>query len=120
MRLNNDCIRDVLLYIEDNTDYKKRFINIDKLLTDLDYDENTLFYHISMISQANLVDKVVYADNKPISTSSLSWNGHQYLDNIRDDKVWSMVKDKTKNLASVSLNVLIPLASKLLENMLFN
>ena len=122
MRLNNDCIRDILLYVEDNTDLEKSVIDIDKLSEALSnkYNENALYYHIKMISQADLVDNVFFAEDRPYTISSLSWEGHQYLDNIRDEKVWNILKDKTKDLSSVSLKILIPVASKIIENMLLH
>lgn len=121
MKLNNDCIRDILLFIESNTDFEKPFINSDALITNLQsYDKNTIYYHIKMISQAELVDKVTFADNRPFLVYNLSWEGHQYLDNIRDDKVWKLLKEKTNQLSSVSLKILISLAPKLIEKYLFN
>lgn len=119
MRLSNDCIRDILLYIENNTDSKRISINLSELIQNLNYDENTLRYHMRMIAQAKLVDASSFTADSAI-LSSLSWEGHQYLDNIRDDKVWTILKDKTKNLSSVSLKVLIPVASKIIENMLLH
>lgn len=121
MKLNNDCIRDILLFIESNTDFEKLFIDPDALVNSLQsYDKNTIYYHIRMISQANLVDNVLFAGNEPYTISSLSWEGHQYLDNIRDDKVWKLLKEKTNQLSSVSLKILISLAPKLIEKYLFN
>ncbi|MGN9161248.1 DUF2513 domain-containing protein [Clostridium sulfidigenes] len=118
MRLNNDCIRDILLYIEANTDYEKSCINSDVLVKDLKYDKNTIFYHICMIRQARLVDNVSFADNEPKLISRLSWQGHQYLDNIRDNKVWRLLKEKTSKLSSVSLSLLIQLAPTVLQQYL--
>lgn len=118
MRLNYDCIRDILLYIEDNTDYEKECVSSDELLDNLSYDKNTLFYHIDMISQAELVDDVCYADNEPQIISRLSWEGHQYLDNIRDDGIWKTVKEKASSIGSTSLKLLIPLSESIVKQKL--
>lgn len=121
IRLNIDCIRDILLYIESNTNFEKSLLDVDTLVNSLkNYDADTLYYHIKMISQANLVDKVSFADSRPFFISSLSWEGHEYLDNIRDTKIWTMLKDKTNKLSSISLKVLISLAPKLIEQYLLN
>ncbi|HBJ1648221.1 TPA: DUF2513 domain-containing protein [Clostridium botulinum] len=120
MQLNNDCIRDILLYIEANTDFNHKFTDISKMLNFLSYDENTLYYHIHMISQADLVERVISGDMKPLKVSSLSWEGHQYLDNIRDNKIWSIIKDNTSKLSSVSLKILVSLAPKIIEKYLLN
>ena len=121
MKLNNDCIREILLFIEDNTDFEKSFVDVDKLAAYLNkYDSNTIYYHIKMIDQAGLVDKVCWADCRPYSISNPSWNGHEYLSNIRDDKVWKMMKDYTSKLSSVSLQFLISVAPTFVEKVLFN
>lgn len=118
MRLNNDCIREILLYIEENTTYTKSAINVDNLVNNLNYDEETIFYHVSLISQANLVDRVTFADNRPFFISKLSWEGHQYIDNIRDTKAWTFIKSKTEKLSSISLSLLIQLAPELIKQYL--
>ncbi|MGN7267361.1 DUF2513 domain-containing protein [Bacillus licheniformis] len=48
------------------------------------------------------------ADNKIdyIGVGSITWDGHQFLDNIRDNAVWSKTKDAVKSLSSVSLSIL--------------
>lgn len=118
MRLNYDCIRDILLYIEDNTDYENDYVSSDELLTNLSYDKNTLFYHIDMIYQAELVDNVCFGDDEPQIISKLSWEGHQYLDNIRDNGIWKIVKEKTNSVGSLSLKLLIPLAESVIKQKL--
>lgn len=118
MRLNYDCIRDILIYIEDNTDYENEYVSSDELLTNLSYDKNTLFYHVDMISQAELVDDVFYAEDEPQEVSRLSWEGHQYLDNIRDNGIWKIVKEKANSVGSLSLKLLIPLAESVIKQKL--
>lgn len=112
MRLNHDCIRDILLYIEANTDDDISCISCDTLLEALSkYDKNTLFYHIRRMDTANLFDSVYYSENEPELISNLSWDGHHYIDNIRDDKIWSKTKAAASKLASVSLPILIEKAA---------
>nr|WGD84452.1 DUF2513 domain-containing protein [Bacillus subtilis] len=36
----------------------------------------------------------------------ITWDGHQFLDTIRDNAVWSKTKDAVKSLSSVSLSIL--------------
>lgn len=117
MRLNHDCIRDILLYIEENTTYSNFSVIADDLMEYLNskYDAETINYHIRQIHQAKLVDDVNYPEGLPHEISSLSWQGHEYIDNIRDNKVWKKLKDTSKNLASVSLPVLIKMAPDVIK-----
>ena len=62
MRLNPDCIRDILLYIESKTDSQIGFVNFEELVNDLNtYDENTLHYHVDQVLSYGLVHDVKYA-----------------------------------------------------------
>lgn len=107
MKLNPDCIRDILLYIESETDSKKTCIQFDKLTNSLEqYDRNTLHYHINQISKADLVDKVFYADNEPYLISDLSVLGHEFIANIRSNNTWNKTKEIATNVGSFSLKTL--------------
>ncbi|MDP4144133.1 MAG: DUF2513 domain-containing protein [Bacillota bacterium] len=114
MRLDHDCIREILLYIEKNTTDEFCCVSAQDLRSKLQpkYSEDTINYHVRKIHQACLVDDVFYAENAPQDISCLSWEGHEYIDNIRDNKVWSNVKEKTKTLASASLPILAEYAKK--------
>ena len=112
MRLNHDCIRDILLYVESNTDDEKICISSKELITALSqYDKNTLFYHIRRMDTAELFDNVYYSEDEPDLISNLSWTGHNYIDNIRDDKIWNKTKAAASKLVSVSFPILIQKAA---------
>ena len=120
MKLNYDCIRDILLYVEDNTtfeNYTISVVNLTEYLKDK-YEVDTIYYHIQKIDQTDLVDKVIWADNAPMRIFSLSWEGHQYLDSIRDDSVWKSVTEKIKPLKSVPLQMIVPIATELIKQKL--
>ncbi|WP_123053126.1 DUF2513 domain-containing protein [Clostridium sp. JN-1] len=117
MRLNNDCIRDILLYIEEHTTDEYPFVSVSDLKSKLQkYSSDVINYHVRQIDQANLVNSVSYADDAPQDIAGLSWEGNIYISNIRDDKVWSKLKDATKHLASVSLPVLIEKAPDIVKH----
>lgn len=119
MRLNNDCIRDILLYIEDKITYKNSCIEVSSLLNDLSkYTEDEILYHINQIYKADLIDKPFYADDRAQIISDLTWTGHQYVDNIRDNKVWKLLKEKSKTLSSISLSTMVKLAPTIIEHLL--
>ncbi|HSI39854.1 MAG TPA: DUF2513 domain-containing protein [Xanthobacteraceae bacterium] len=45
----------------------------------------------------------------------LSWQGHEFLDNIRDDDVWNKTKDGAKRVGGFSLELIADLAKGLLK-----
>ena len=119
MRLDNDGIRDIMLYIEDHTDYEKSRTDVDTLCNFFEdkYDLNKIYYHLSKLNEAGLVP-VTFGGNRPIITRALTWEGHQYLDNIREDHIWKAVKEKANTVGSVSLQVMIPLATAIIQQKL--
>ena len=59
MRLNPDCIRDILFYIEANTNFEIDSIDVNDIIEDLsNYDSKTLYYHIQMIEESEVVNNV--------------------------------------------------------------
>jgi len=121
MKLNHDCIRDIILFIEDTTTASIPYvlvINIQNHLNSI-YDNETINYHVLFIGSAHLVEKVSVADNNiPLTVWDLTPLGHDYAGNIRDTKVWSKLKSVTSKLASISLPVLIEKSSEIAFNLL--
>ena len=118
MRLNHDCIRDILLYIEDNTESVSIVIDFCDLCSHLNYEQTILDYHIRKLDQANLFDDVAYSDDTIEYISSLSWNGHNYASNVRDPKVWNGIKKSLGTISSVSLPILMKYSSDYLIKLL--
>lgn len=113
MQLNHDCIRDILLYIEDNTNHPNDIVNFNKICATLEdkYDRDVVHYHINQLTQAKFIS-TKYADNRPYYISPLTWEGHGYLDNIRNKPVWEKLKEI--GLSSMSLDVAKDLAKEII------
>jgi len=100
MKRDMDLVRKLLLAIEEKDE---RFTS--ESLEVFDYSSDEIDYHCAMLLEAGIIR------GKPIGTmgspdtcliSGISFEGHEYLDSIRDNKVWSRVKDKSKK-AGVTL-----------------
>ena len=79
---------------------------------------DTIYYHIQKIAQTNLVDDVTWSGDEPEDIFTLSWEGHQYLDSIRDDSIWESVTEKIKPLKSVPLQMIVPIATEFIKQKL--
>ncbi|MCT3562353.1 DUF2513 domain-containing protein [Lentilactobacillus buchneri] len=71
MKLNQDCVRDIMLFIEKN-----------------------------------------------VTLGMLTWDGHKFLDTIRDSKVWSTTKSVTEKLASVSMSMIESISAQVISNII--
>lgn len=110
MKLNPDCIRDILLVIENTTTYHDSwdwdFDNFDEPLLN-NYSHEEILYHILQCKKAGLVDGCEFYFGADAGTvCDLSPYGHQFLANIRSESVWNKTKDIAQNIGSNSLDVL--------------
>ena len=114
MKLNKDCVREVLIYLEEHLGYND---HLDASTIQIDpYTSEEILYTISLLSEAGYIKAVSVADLRTTPTyfvESILMPGHDLLDNIRDDNVW-------RKFASASLSVLSSVATSVLSSMLLN
>ena len=118
MKLNIDCIRDILLTIEEKTGYDNPMIYNPtmadyKLLNNYDWQE--IMYHIIQCKNANLIDcdEPDLYDN--VLIRDLTIEGHKFIANIRDNNNWNKVKGIAKNAGSFSIDVIKDIASNVIS-----
>nr|AWZ48427.1 hypothetical protein C3495_06180 [Clostridiaceae bacterium 14S0207] len=118
MKLNQDCVRDALLAIEDIGTINNRLSLSDLLNTDFckKYDINNLGYTVSKLLEAGFINAstINSLGGKGFIIRSITWDGHQFLDNIRDKDIW----DKTKSIISKVSSVSLPILSDVAKNVL--
>lgn len=119
MRRNLDLIRHILITVEDSS---KSRIYIEDFLTP-EYDASTISYHISLLLDCDYIE----VTNIPMCGCSyehfivnrLTSQGHDYLDNIRDDTVWNETKKQVSKVSSsVSLEIIKSVSGKIILGLL--
>lgn len=114
MKLNPDCIRDILLAVEELSDGIEvfeydRYQCIPERLKD--YEHTEILYHCRQCSMADLVCNMKYFDNgNSFIIEDLTPAGHEFLANIRSESVWGKTKDISKKLGVGSLRGLADIA----------
>lgn len=119
MKLNHECVRYLLLYIEEESTFDHT-INLTNVKLS-NYDKDTILYTGQKLVEANFINgKPFYAGNSiyHFPVSSITWDGHQFLDNVRDDFVWEEAKSKTSSFKSTSLNILSGIASQIIATII--
>ena len=65
------------------------------------YSEDVVGHHIYLMAQGDLVaadDVTAFQDDSPIALPvTITWHGHEFLDVVRNEKVWSKVKTELKD-----------------------
>lgn len=122
MRLNPDCIRDILRTVEENTD------GITPFTYDKDgegypyleaYDHAEIVYHIKQCGMADLITGYRFFDmGETILISDLGPNGHEFLANTRKESVWQKTKEVAANIGSSSLGALLQIATSVVSELI--
>lgn len=120
MKLNPDCIRDILLTVEENTSYGK-FMSYD---TDTEYgrlkpySDEEVMYHVKQCELSSLITKVTYYMGGGCLIHDLSPKGHEFIANIRTDTNWNKTKEVAKKVGSYSLDTLTKIASEVIASVI--
>lgn len=129
MKLNHDCIRDVMIYIEGNCIYEdddhgnrsihsRVFYEIthDEKLSSR-YTEDEIRYVVAQLYFEDMVIATMTPETlnfRRFNVDSLSFKGHEFLDNIKDDTIWKKAKKFVgERLTSTSFSIIANVASKL-------
>ncbi len=124
MKLNNDCIRDILITIE-SMDYGSVYTmdKLHELLPSYSYDE--LQYHCTQLLDAGLIKAISMSVRGKISPqicriTDLTYSGHQFLADIRSDTNWNKTKEIAKNVGAESLHALKDIAVGVVASAIHN
>lgn len=127
MRLNLDCVRDLMLWTEEITTPTKSAVYIDVDILDRTrfmyrreseipqpdeaqnellskYPNEVLVYHLTYCINAGLLSPAINQDSCALVIQDLTPEGHNFLANIRSPKAFSMLKKVLKALEIESLS----------------
>jgi hypothetical protein len=108
MKRDMNLIRSILLEIERVADDRRYFSLRDSELA----PDDVLFYHLSLLKEAGLINATL-TGQRLAAVHGLTWNGHEFLDNIRNDKVWADVTQRVAGHGgSAAFSVIVELAKK--------
>lgn len=99
-----DLIKAVMLKIEEDT-----FNNqIDG------YSENEVFYQLKLLIDANLIEGKYYYDSEgskrvvcAVIANDLTWEGHNFLEILKDDNKFKILKNLAKSISIDTLKLVI-------------
>lgn len=101
-----DLIRDLLLMVEANPemDGTHEFQFASGAFPDRSPEE--VSYHLKKLIEAGFL----HGNQHTALVSSLTWNGHEFLDNIKDPGIWGKTKKQLSGLPGVALTVVAQIA----------
>lgn len=112
MKLNHDCVRDILLRTEDKLDLNHALTNEDFKDIIEKYSSGDVLYSLHKLVEIDFLDAHFFFKDQ-FDVRSMSVDAHSFLDNIRDKNIWDKINTKIKStVSSVSMSVLVALANK--------
>lgn len=121
MRLNPDCIRDILLSVEDLTGIDRVIVFTDNSSINLNkYSTEEVAYHINQCEYSGLIIVSSRFLGGGCLIRDLTPNGHQFLADIRSDSTWNTTKEISKNIGTSSLDALKQIATGVVTELIKN
>lgn len=126
MKLNYDCLRKLLLVLEENIVMQDDLLYPDLRFEEViplmpDYSKADIAYTTSIAIEAELIDaRILNADDRFYGCVyfGLTYEGHQFIDNIRNNNVWNKTKGILSKIGGASLDMISSTALKLLKSLI--
>lgn len=134
MKLNPDCVRDTLLYLEETLTINCRkdnfnSITLHQLTKEMidkynKYTEDDIWYTVYNLKEIHFIEgrindagkhKMMFCD-----IENITWNGHQFLNTIRPTTIWEATKSKAKQIGGMSLHGLSMVSMSIMQGLASN
>lgn len=133
MTLNYDCIRDVLLYLENTLEYTDnqmamthKRLTIDNIISALpSYTKEDVQYTIEKLFEAEYIRIVnITTDNQKYLVNGyiddITWNGYDFLNNIREKSIWEATKEGAKKVGAMSISAISTISFEIVKAVVTN
>lgn len=117
MKFNHDIVRKLMLEMENS----ERIIGLDEsellaFAKNNNMTRDELIYTLIKMREGGFITEPIEPNRKGkvlwIPDEALTKQGHDFLDTIRDNKVWSATKKKASSLKDASLEILKDIATQ--------
>ena len=109
MNRDMDLLRELLFTIERGNEFNgQSWIAFDRPEYLCGHSLDEVAYHLSILKDNGFILANV-AGSTP-AVSRLTWQGHEFLDNVKDSGIWKNTKAKAAQLSGVALSVVAAIA----------
>lgn len=109
MQRDMDLIRELLLRIEKNPQLDgTHYVAFNRSDDFGEHSFEEVLYHVDLLFEAGFVKGTVTMESPAISR--LTWQGHEFIDDISDSGIWASIKERIKGLPEVSIALIGELA----------
>lgn len=118
MVLNKDCMRAVLLQIENlSIEHDTNTIELNTKLPD--FTKNDVVYSCIMLKDAGYIEaNVTYAARgvPTVIVRRMTFQGHEFLDTIRDNDIWAKTKTVAQKAGATAVSAFAEIAKALIKD----
>lgn len=122
MKLDYDCVRELLIWLEQNIEYsyngsyiEENSLDFTQASSDLGYTEEEIVYTSEKLVEAGYITAVIDGSDEGISIcnyQSVTFAGHEYINAVKSDTVWCKVKSAlSESTISAPIDAVKSLAS---------
>ncbi len=123
MKFNIDCARDIMLTIEEHLGYNEKW-SVQQLVDFLpNYSEDELSYTCQKLYEGGYLNLCLLGNALPFmhgiaNIQDLTFQGHEFLDSIRQKNVWDCIKDVSLSIGAKSLSSVAQIANAVLTEII--
>lgn len=110
MQRDMDLIREMLLKIEDDPPCDGHLPQDIYIAGRPAHDVD---YHLRLLDEAGYIKGT--STMGKFLVSSMTWDGHEFIANIKDATIWDRAKEKAKEIPDVSLKIIREIAANLIR-----
>ena len=106
MKLNKDLVRKILLAVEAHEEPEGLVaLEMKKPSAEM------ISYHVRLLDEAGLLDAIDTGGMNCFKwqPTRLTYEGHEFVNIIRDDEVWELIKTGAEKVSSTSLSLMLEL-----------
>lgn len=133
MKRDMDLVRTLLLEIEANQNINGQYIISDADFTIANADRSQVQYHLRLLMDAGYIEgrdllsdakerghmdplAIMKESGAPIAVERMTWDGHEFLETVRDNQVWQKTKGYLKSVGGVGIDVLKDVAKAVVKD----
>lgn len=118
MKRNMDLIRHLLLYLEEKPD--PSLVKAEDIVAE-GFSAGEVQYHLNLMFQAGLINgedvrSTTSARLISVLPFDLTWQGHEFLEAIRDPEIWRQAKAGASRAGTAGIDFIWSIAKALLRN----
>ena len=113
MKRDMDLIRLILLDIEEKDNGSGRTV----IIGDLGHPSEVVTEHLFLLKNAGFIEGIdaSHMQGRDLLVQRLTWDGHEFLDTIRDPDVWAKTKSGAEKVGAFSIDVLSDIAKGVIK-----